>query len=424
MRHTVTIMLLGLILPVAAFAAKDRIVEKSGKTPDWIMSAGNGSFSVFAEADDISSAREKCLSDIRQYIINSVASNIESVEKSSSGSHNENGQEDIWSAYSSELKTVAARLPFITGISLSGASDIYWEKYRRGSDRSYYYRYYVLYPFTEYEKNRMIRKFLEYDGEKYAALTELKEAYGTLTDVSGIDAGIRDLEPLMEYFFDDVRKKEAESLMKAYREAYSKISLVPLESAPGRFSYCLMLDGRRMTCSRMPALRSETAVSLELRPEGDSYVLTFDDSLCYPADDNNILISYSFPGASLKYRYQFDVSGRDSALQPSGVITVRLSPVSDSLCRADVSMNIRSRTEDRVEVTGIWLSILPGLEVDQELQSVLEGEGTHLLSFSMETVPVDRKYEGRGMVSGTIGFLSDGKKDKLTFTLPYNLIIY
>ena len=44
-----------LLLPLAALfaasvslSAKDRLVEKSGRTPDWIMSAGKDRFSVFA----------------------------------------------------------------------------------------------------------------------------------------------------------------------------------------------------------------------------------------------------------------------------------------------------------------------------------------------------------------------------------------
>ena len=85
-------------------------------------------------------------------------------------------------------------------------------------------------------------------------------------DVSQIDAGIRQLEPLLQYFFDGVRKKETETLLAAYRKAYSKISLVPGRHELGRFTYGLMLEGRDITCSVMPSLRSETAVALVVAP--------------------------------------------------------------------------------------------------------------------------------------------------------------
>ena len=125
-------------LSLQAFSAKDKLVEKSGKTPDWIMSAGGDSFSVFAQSDDMNGARDRCLADIRQYIVNSIASNITSVETSTSASRNDDGNENIYSTYSSELKTAAARLPFLTDISLSNAEEVYWEKYRRKSDGTYY----------------------------------------------------------------------------------------------------------------------------------------------------------------------------------------------------------------------------------------------------------------------------------------------
>ena len=81
--------------------------------------------------------------------------------------------------------------------------------------------------FPEWSGTVLSGSSFAYDREMYGKLTALEERYGTISDVSEIDEGIRELEPLVEYFFDDVRKSEAESLMKTYRSAYSKISLVP-----------------------------------------------------------------------------------------------------------------------------------------------------------------------------------------------------
>ena len=102
-----------LLLPLAALfaasvslSAKDRLVEKSGRTPDWIMSAGKDRFSVFAQADDMNLARDKCLEDIKQYIVNSIAANVVSVEHSTVDSRNYDGLEEIYTTYSSDLRTV------------------------------------------------------------------------------------------------------------------------------------------------------------------------------------------------------------------------------------------------------------------------------------------------------------------------------
>ena len=204
-----------LSLVASGLAAKDRVVEKSGKTPDWLMTSDENGFSVFAKSDDINVARDRCLDDIRQYIVNTIASNITSVETNTMDLQNRDGLETLYTAYNSELKTAAAKLPFLTGITLSNALEVYWEKCRSREDGSFYYNYHVLYPFTLEQRNRMIKEFKEYDAEKYGLLMQLKEGYSALSDVSEIDAGIRELEPLAEYFFDDVRKQEAESLISS-----------------------------------------------------------------------------------------------------------------------------------------------------------------------------------------------------------------
>lgn len=313
-------------------------------------------------------------------------------------------------------------MPFITDISLSNALDTYWEKYRRKSDRTYYYIYYVQYPFTRLERNRLIRDFKEYDSRMYGTLKEVEEAYSTLTDVSEIDKGISALAPLLEYFFDDVRKSEAESIMRLYRSAYSKISLVPESKEPGRFVYSLVLDGRTITCSRPPALRSETAVSLELRPSGSSYELTYDYSLCLPTDDNYVLISYSFPGKTLRYRHQFDVSGLNERIVPTGIIGIDVVIDTDSTVTAGVSFYLRSSTDSQFEISNVHFT-LPGItDFTGADKSVYEGEGRHLLQFrqSLSRIP----EAGRGMVTGEMDVKSDNMDRTITFTLPYNLTIH
>lgn len=415
--------LLPLIAVLAAsvsLSAKDKVVEKSGKTPDWIMSAGKDQFSVFAQSDDMNMARDKCLEDIKQYIVNSISSNIVSVERSTVDSRNNDGLEEIYTTYSSDLKTAAAKLPFLTGISLSNAEEIYWEKCRRSSDKSYYYVYYVLYPFSTYERDMLIRKFLDYDRQKYDALISVRDSYSRISDVSQIDAGIRELVPLTEYFFDDVRRKEAESLMAAYRQAYSKISLVPGKHELGRFTYSLMLDGRDITCSAMPDLRSDTAVSLAVRPADGGYELTYDYSLCYPSDDNFVLISYRFPGADLRYRYEFDVREKERKAMPVGVLSI-VAYQKDSTWKADVSVNVRSKTDDSFDMGNMTFSLGPSMDFNYTDMSPFYGRTTQILRFTTDIEGSDVQMPLRGMVSGTVDVKSDGKTERVTFTLPYKL---
>lgn len=411
-----------LLALCAGLSAKDKVVEKSGKTPDWIMISDQYSFSVMAQAADLNAAREKCLDDIRQYIVNSIASNITSVETSTVDSDIDNGLENLYTTYSSQLKTAAAKLPFLTGITLSNALDVYWEKCRRKQDGSYYYNYHILYPFTVKERDRLIKQFKEYDAEKYAALVALREAYPHLSDVSMIDAGIRDLEPLVTYFFDDVRKKEAESLLSTYKSAYSKISLVPVSQELGAFTYCLMLDGHQITCSKAPQLMSETAYDIELRPEGKDNVITYDYTYCYPSDDNYIRIVYSFPGASLKYKHQIDISQKEKLVFPVGFINISCEQT-DSTATAYIQMSLRSKTESGFSAGKLKFAIPSSrLDISSDAMHQYKGKGTRLMSMELPLDEWPDKDHERGMVSGTMQVRYDGgREDEVVFTLPYSL---
>lgn len=406
----------------AGLSAKDKVVDKSGKTPDWIMTSDRYSFSVMAQASDLNAARDKCLDDIRQYIVNSIASNITSVETSTVDSDIENGLENLYTTYSSQLKTAAAKLPFLTGITLSNALEVYWEKCRRKQDGSYYYNYHVLYPFTVKERDRLIKQFKEYDAEKYAALTALRDAYPHLSDVSMIDAGIRDLEPLAEYFFDDVRKKEAETLLSTYRRAYSRISVVPVSQELGSFTYSLVLDGHLITCSKAPQLKSGTAYDIRLSPEDKEYVITYDYTYCYPSDDNYIQIIYSFPGTVLKYRHQIDISQKEKLVFPVGFINVSCVET-DSTATAYIQMSLRSKTDRSFSAGNLRFGIPSSrLEISSETMQEFKGKGTRLMSLELPLAEIPAKDHERGMVSGTMMVRYDnGRQDEVVFTLPYSL---
>lgn len=411
-----------LCLAMQPLQAKgDRLIERSGRTPDWLLSAGEEHFSVFARSADPDEARARCLEEIRQYIVNSIATNITSVETSRSESSNVDGAENIYSAYSSELRTAAAKLPFLTDISLSNAEEIYWEKYLRKSDKSTYYIYYVLYPFSPAERRRLVREFLDYDRDMYRRLESLRDAYDTLTDVAGLDEGIRELQPLVAYFFDDVRRSEAESLLNAYRQAYAKIALVPESKELGTFRYSLRFNGRKIACSKQPQLRSETARSLDLRPDGEDYVLSYDHSLCYPTDDNYVHIRYNFPGARLDYRLSFDVSERERQVLPVGFVEVE-AVERDSVWLAETSISLRARSDGAFTVRGTAFALPHLVDITQPEPADFEGRGMHQLRFrqQLDTLPV---AAGRGMVTGAMEVLRGERRERITFTLPYKLQI-
>ena len=87
-----------------------------------------------------------------------------------------------------------------------------------------------------------------------------------------------------------------------------------------------------------------------------------------------MLISYSFPGAKLTYRHQFDVSEDERQVLPVGVVLIDIVQEQDSTFVADVVMTLRSKTDDGFKVG----------EVSFTLPGVID---FHFLNFCSSTAP-------------------------------------
>ena len=213
MKHRLLIALSALLF-LHTTAAQEKVLESSAKkAPAWIGTTEAGFIIVSAEEPTLDAAQKRCLNDIRQSIVNAVCVNIRSEETLTERQTEYAVASDIYRRYESQLKTVAGRLPFITGILISDA-ETYWEKRYVKRDKRTYYLCHVRYPFPITRRNALIAEFLRQDREQYAKLTALKEQFGTFTRIEEIDRAITELEPLIAYFFDDMRRNEAQALQR------------------------------------------------------------------------------------------------------------------------------------------------------------------------------------------------------------------
>ena len=81
MKRLLTLLLL-LAVALPASAQKEKVVERSAKkAPAWLGISCPDYFTVSATAPTLDQAQKQCLTDIRQHIITSIASNITSEEK-------------------------------------------------------------------------------------------------------------------------------------------------------------------------------------------------------------------------------------------------------------------------------------------------------------------------------------------------------
>lgn len=307
-RPILCLLLLVFVLP--GFAQKEKVVEASDRhKPDWIGRSDASAFSVTEVGETLAEASTRCLNTIRQQVVTAIAVNVSSTETMTSRQITRDNLMSVMTDYSSELMTEAGKLPYLNDLTLSNAEATYWERIYSKKEKSYRYEYSVRYPFTEATRRRLIDAFLEIDNAKSARLAALRDESEKLVDLDRITPALNELDELERYFFDATRRNEVVTLRRNFQGLYSRISIDVEAESLGRCVYSLRLDGRRVTTSQQPRLRSESAIEMTVAPcEGGRYLLTYNAAYASPRDINTLEIRYPFGGGRVLRTLYFDPS--------------------------------------------------------------------------------------------------------------------
>ena len=100
------------------------VLEKSGKRPAWVNGLENNYFITYGSGNTSEEAKNECLKNIREQIVNAVAITVRS--KTDVKIEQKNGITD--EKFNYYLTSQSANLPAIQGISLSKATDSYLGK--------------------------------------------------------------------------------------------------------------------------------------------------------------------------------------------------------------------------------------------------------------------------------------------------------
>lgn len=310
MRLSINILVTALLTlsTLSAWAQKEKVVEQSDKRrPEWIGCSTSSTIAITETGKTLAEVQEKALASIRQNIINSVAVNITSTEEMTSRQVSKDNLYSVMHDYTSTLMTEAAKLPFMSNISLSNAKDIYWEKIYSKADKTYRYEYSVCYPFDEIERRNLVREFLAIDNKKVAELEALRREAETLTDLDRIPRALNALEELHAYFFDEVRRNETQEVMKNFRGLYKQVSIEVEEEQAGECIYSLRISGRRVVTSIPARLKSDSALDMAVKAiDNERYMLSYDASYASPRDINSIEISYPMGAVKVSRTITFE----------------------------------------------------------------------------------------------------------------------
>lgn len=402
MRTNLLTILISFLTLSSICYSQEKIVDDSGKKPKWVGLTMPETIIVSATAPELMEAKNKCMDLVKQEIINSVAVNITSNSSRTTNQNSFNGHYAAESDYSSEFKTIAANLPFITGISITDA-ETYWQKVYMKSEKKYYYICHLKYPFSESIKQRLIFDFKKIDSEKEQQLRELQSKTENISSVEDIGTYLIEARALSYYFFDNTRKSEVALLQKKLNDMYSRISVQEIENIPGKYTFSLILDNKNISFSKMPKIESEYATNLSFKKgeTSQTYTVNYDYNGCVPEDPNTIVITFNFGNRRHIHSFYFDIAGITPDIKFPGSINIRLKKDSADIVYYNIEMNILVGKDNNFIIEEISLDIKelgqPIKYINKEYTILTQGNNRYSFEGISENIITDNK-----------GILSDG----------------
>lgn len=309
MKKTVTLacaLVASFLMATGAGAQQYKVLDKSDKkAPAWYESSEADYLIASAEEADMETARQKCLASIRLQIIQAVAQNVEFSEKTFMKQTTGNGDEitEFINTYTAEGSVQAASVPFLKGISLTKVQGSYWEKRQDKKTKAITYACAVRYPFPKAELNALVREFDRRDKEMEDKLIEIEGKMNEMQSVEEIDQTINRLQPVVAYFFDKTRKERAQGVLNGYRKLSTYISVEGKKSGESEYTLWLNLQGRKITASVVPTLKSNCASQLQAVVRGQDIVVTYDNIDCLEDEENFVEATFRLQGKVLKHKF-------------------------------------------------------------------------------------------------------------------------
>lgn len=402
-----------------------KVVERSDKKrPEWVGQTIPGYLTFSAESDNLELAKQKCMDNIKNEIINAIAVNISS---ESSMMTEQTKQNDTYSTneyFRNEFKSRAVQLPFVSGITIANAEDSYWEKLYDKKQKKYHYVFFLKYPFSRMERNRLIAEFQAYDEEKYNQLLSIKKEAEQLNNLDDVRSLTLALNPLINYFFDETRKQEAQSLQEDLRQIHKKVQVNTLSNELGTYHYALLLNGHKATQAKMPNARSEFAQNISVVPNIDTtFTVTYEYEGCLPEDENAIDLLFNFGGTTQRHRFYFDLGENSMEVIPQGTVKINGTYNEENSCLENITVDfgLRSKYDAPFTIETLQFSTneLPNVVIEPQSKQTY-GKGLNHIILTINSTRFKQTSKS-SLTDGTITIKNQKtkKEESIRFKLPY-----
>lgn len=426
--NLIRLVALMLLLPLGVAAQdKVKVVESSAKKqPSWYGGSQNDYIITSAMDADLQTARDKCLDNVRKYIIESVANNVQATTESTvSQTTVNNSIEHFLDSYTSTYESKAADVPFLKGVSASKIEDYYWEKRHNKSTKEYFYVYSIKYPFPSVELKKLVYEFEKKDKEMWGKYLELEDGIKNISSLEQIDRAIADLGPIVDYLFDNTRKTQAEALRNRYRALYNNVTVRTVWQTLGEYRLQLMLDNKPIATSQRVTLKSDNATQLQSEQQGNMIVVRYAYDGCYHDDENKIRATLRVGGKPVQHDIFFTIKQYEVDVWPEKTVYLTAVAKTDStLTDVGVRIFIKSKHDNPYKITTLTLEV-PGLSEPlflDNLNTTFPSKEATLNVTWLGTIDVLRKQNNRlNMLKGNmdVEVPEEGVSRRVDFALPF-----
>ncbi|SDD13762.1 hypothetical protein [Williamwhitmania taraxaci] len=414
-----------LILSGFGAFAQPKVVDKSGRKPDWVNGLEKEFIIVVGSGSTIDMAQNSALMLIKQNIVLSVADNVKAKSelKKEESSYN-NSVSTFLEKYTSQVSSESGKVSYLQGVSLSNASEYYWEKQYDKSNKQTKYYYHIKYPFSEFEMKKLVSDFRMRDREMTENLDRLEAEAEIVTSIEEMEKNLSELKTLQEAFID-ARKDKVNMVMARYQSILQSVELVEVDNSIGSLKFTLRLGNRTISTVKKPLVKSDCARINGTKNNVSDWEISYDYDNCYEDPENNILVSYRFGNANVSKKFFFDVAAKKAKMYVSEAVRfTKVDEDADNILSSSCSLTLIFKYDAPIIIEKVTLE-LQGVApmIFEGINQSFSGKGNHDLKLNIAT-PLPKMVttatgKSNPVLSGTIQYKNQTSGESLTYRL-YN----
>ncbi len=283
--------------------AQDKVIEKSGKKPDWINSVEKGYIITSGKGSCIEEAQMASLNKIKGLIINSVAENISSSSTTTTQESRENDSFLLSEDFRATLRTSTPVVPYLKGVSISKGEDYYWEKLKNKSGTTQYV-YFIKYPFSELEMFDLVSEYNVYQKSMEMELNDIADL------IAGKDISIDSLLSLagrisqMQSLVTPMQKGLCGKLINDIDQFLQGLYIENISMSKDFILYQIKQGSKTMRCFLMPRFQTDCAdATTYSTSDGLMHKIQLNNFFCKYEKEYQLHLSYTFRNRSIKHTF-------------------------------------------------------------------------------------------------------------------------